>query len=41
MSSVFGQFGGERSRQNLLNMKRDPNLDLKLVHVVSNVHIIN
>ncbi|CAO1354775.1 unnamed protein product [Diamesa hyperborea] len=34
MSSVFGQFGGERSRHNSLNMKRDTNLDLKLVHVL-------
>ena len=34
MTSVFGQFGGERSRYNSLNMKRDKNLELKLVHVV-------
>lgn len=37
MSSVFGQFGGERLRHNSLNMKRDTNLELKLVHVVSKV----
>lgn len=41
MSSVFGQFGGERSRLNSLNMKRDTNLDLKLVHVVSKVWLQN
>lgn len=41
MTSAFGQFGGERSRYNSLNMKRDKNLELKLVHVVSKTIITN
>ena len=40
MTSVFGQFGGQNldhSKFNYLNMKRDKNLELKLVHVVSKI----
>lgn len=41
MTSAFGQFGGEHSRYNSLNMKRDKNLELKMVHVVSKTIITN